>query len=231
LFHQESEYFGAVGIFRQSRFLDWEINMNARIATLAVAAIAVAWPTQSFALAALAAGALTSCKITATNPIQRQIQVNADPFAVTSFGLSMLYDTDKLTIVNIIGLNGYSVSDSSSLDLGVRVFGYYEAPNPTPPLVEVDVYGIIFRLNDGLPLDTILDFHVSHPADFINAIDPATGETRSYTGIYNETTNPNGLRPSFDRGTVLTGSIIPEPTGLALIALPAIVALRRTRRI
>jgi hypothetical protein len=209
--------------------------MNARIASIALAAIAVAWPTQSFALAALAAGAKTSAKITATNPIQRTIQVNADPFAVTSFGLSMLYPKDKLTIVEIIGLNGYFVSDSSSLDLGVRVFGNYEGPivtglNPTPPLEEVDVYGIIFRLNADLPLDTILNFHVSHPGDFINAIDPATGETRSYSGIFDEVTNPNGLRPSFDIGSVANGSIIPEPTSLALLVLPMALAGRRCRR-
>jgi hypothetical protein len=207
-------------------------HMFSSLSVLAALVLA-AWPTQSFALAALAGGAKTSCKITATNPIQRQIQVNADPFAVTSYGLTMYYRADLLEVVSVFGLNGYSVGDTSNIGgeglTGIRVFGSF--PNANPPLEEVDVYGIIFQLTPTAPLDTILDFHVAAPGDFVNAIDPATGETRTYSGIFDETTNPNGLRPSFDRGTVLTGSIIPEPTGLALIALPAIVALRRTRRI
>lgn len=202
--------------------------MNARFLTAAAAAIAILWPAQSFALAALAAGAVTSCAITATNPVQRRIQVNCDPFAVRSYGITMFYPTDKLTIVSVIGLNGYGIDDTAGQEGGRKVFGSFPI-TATPPLEEVDVYAIIFQLNEGLPLDTILNFDVADDGDFINAIDPATGQTRTYSGIYDEVDNPNGLRPSFDIGSIARGSIIPEPTALALFAVPAAIALRRPR--
>lgn len=202
---------------------------STRLATIAIAAIAIAWPTQSFALAALAAGAATSCKITATNPIQRQIQVNCDPFAVTDFGITMFYRADLLEVVSVFGLNGYSVGDTSTVPSeglrGIRVFGNF--PNPNPPLEEVDVYGIIFQLTPTAPLDTILEFQVASSGDFLNAVDPATGEIRRYSGIFDPDTNPDGLRPSFDVGTVASGSIIPEPASISLLALPAVAMLRR----
>lgn len=200
------------------------------------ALVLAAWPTQSFALAALAGGAKTSCKITATNPIQRQIQVNADPTAVESYAMVMSYEPDYVRVIGVLGVNGFSLETVSVPDIApppglayIRVSGSTLAPQPG----ELDVFAVLFELLPGRSIDDVLDFEVKavDNEDFVRGIDFDTNTPIVSVGPYDKDTNPTGINPSFDYGTVRDGSLkpIPEPASLALLTLPAL-ALRRRRQ-
>jgi hypothetical protein len=175
--------------------------------------------------AALAGGALTSCKPTATTPALRQIQINADPLNVESYQLTMTFPADLVTIVNtdvdVVGVNGYSAVAQSLTIIGNTGYVTVAGSNAAHPPGELDVFGVKFRLIDGLSLDTPLQFSVfanpvGAPPDYITAFDTDTLNTITY--------NPSNIAPSFS-GPV---AIVPEPA--ALTGLLAIGALARARR-
>ena len=202
-------------------------------ATLGVAAAAL-FSFQAHALAALAGGAKTSCKITATNPIQRQIQVNADPTAVESYAMVMTYEPTKVRVIGVLGLNGFSLetvtvptTPAAPGFAYIRVSGSTLAPRPG----ELDVFNVLFELLPDRSIDDLLNFQVLaiDNNDFVNGIDFDTGTRFSSVGPYHPVTNPTGINPSDDYGTVRDGSLkpIPEPAAIALLALPALGMLRR----
>ncbi len=193
--------------------------VRSKLLSAVVAAAAISTLTaSSFGAAALAGGAKTSCKPTATSPALRQIQINADPLNVQSYGLTMTYETDLVTInpaKDIFGVNGYTVTNVivTSNDLFTRLQVFGNSANPLPG--EIDVFAAIFTLKPLLPLDTVLHFSVSDnvPNDFITAIDTDTGLPVTFSGPP-DANGLGGVAPSFS-GAV---AILPEPSLAGLIA-------------
>jgi hypothetical protein len=195
---------------------------------LLLSACSLVAATPAWGLAALAAGSKTSCKITATDPVQRQIQINMDPLSVTNYSMVMEFNGEKLELVSVGGLNGYTVTTVDLLPTlsQIRVTG--TTTNPLPG--ENDVFFAVFQLYASASIDDLLEFRVYalDNTDFVNSIDLATGQTFSSVGPHHPVNNPTGVLPSFDIGTVRDGSLIPEPTMLGW--LPVVLLAGRRRR-
>lgn len=130
--------------------------------------------------AALANGAITSAKPTATNPVQRRMQIAADPIGITDFQFSLFFDRGILRVAQNVdeqfevrGINGY--------ELGVRnnptapkfainfsegiisVRGFWPTGQGQVPFVEIDVYDVVFELRtvndeqEPIPLETVFE--------------------------------------------------------------------------
>lgn len=132
------------------------------------AILALGLASRADAAAALANGAQTSCKPTATNPALRQIQINADPFGVKSFQFSISYDPSKVFFAAINPVNGYALgvqgvptapqfyNDARHGLLSVR--GYWPGSNATIPQYELDVFSVLFEVYDDVSGDELLPF-------------------------------------------------------------------------
>jgi hypothetical protein len=147
------------------------------------AAAALLWASASVAhgAAALAAGAKTSAKPTATNPVQRQMQIAADPIGITDFQFSLFFDSRLLQVAQnvddqflIRGINGYVLGlrdnpDAPAFAINfergiVSVRGYWPASNGQVPQEEIDVYDVVFQLratdDQGVPIPLTQPFRV-----------------------------------------------------------------------
>lgn len=146
------------------------------------AAVGLGFGSISYGAAALAAGAITSAKPTATNPVQRQMQIAADPMGITDFQFSLYFDpnllfvaTDPTTGLPLIrAINGYVLGNRFNVDLPayaidynlgiVSVRGYWPASNGQVPMEEIDVYDVVFQLvsedDAGDPIDIRTVFEV-----------------------------------------------------------------------
>lgn len=146
------------------------------------AAVGLGFGSISYGAAALAAGAITSAKPTATNPVQRQMQIAADPMGIIDFQFSLYYDPNLLTIaINpdtqqplIRGINGYELGVRGvptapkfaiNPDLGIiSVRGFWPVANGQVPMQEIDVYDVVFELlgedGEGNPIDLRTVFEV-----------------------------------------------------------------------
>lgn len=205
-------------------------NMSSAVlsTTLLMAAFLGTGATQAFGAAALAGGAKTSCKPTATSPALRQIQINADPLNVAAYQLTMSYPLNDVDIVNpnsdVFGVNGFDAAVVNIRSSGATGFVTVSGATAAPPPGEIDVFGVIFTLKPGVALDTVLHFTVfadptNMPQDFIRAFDTDTGVQFTYP--------TNQISPS-ESGPV---AIVPEPfcglTGLAMLS--GVMAGRRRR--
>lgn len=152
-----------------------------KIVLSAVAALVMASSHTAFGAAALANGALTSAKPTATNPVQRQMQIAADPIGITDFQFSLFFDPNLLTIARnvdeqylIRGINGYVLglrnnptapAFAINFERGiVSVRGYWPSDNGQVPQEEIDVYDVVFQLlntnSQGVPIPLDQPFKV-----------------------------------------------------------------------
>ncbi len=201
---------------------------------LVLAAASFAMPQKSFGLAALAAGAKTSCKPTAPvgSPFYRT-QVNCDPTAVESYQISIDYDSSLVHFVSVTGLNGYTATEVGEVTnpTGINIetvtisgrFGGDVAPQG-----ENDVFGVVFDLNDTIPGSAADDLPIffetfGGPNDFVTAHD-----TDSPTGTVTYT----GDQIATDSADLSMNQIhaVPEPTSAGVLALAATAILGRRKR-
>lgn len=141
----------------------------------------------TFGAAALANGAMTSAKPTATNPVQRRMQIAADPIGITDFQFTLHYDPILIRVARneldqplIRAINGYTLGVRNNPtapafaidDVGgfVSVRGYWGSTQQVP-MFEIDVYDVVFDLKEEyfpgvpIPLDTpVIFYSVGLPA-------------------------------------------------------------------
>lgn len=189
------------------------------------------------------AGKASTSNTTTTTSGQHSILMTVDPFNVSSFQLDVSFESDKVQFVGITGLNGFvidndfTVSTSEGSGRITDIHGYFpgfndrdiipietiDGPSPAavpgtpafPPPGEVDIFQIEF-----LVLDFIHDKHFGVFAssnDYINGIDPNTGDTTQASGPIN--TDGFGVAPAFSTVPGIPqggGNSAPLPGGLAV---------------
>lgn len=155
------------------------------LGVFAVLAACLGVSSMAYATAALANGAATSAKPTAKDAAKKQIQIAADPVGITDFQFTLQYDPSILHVAFdpdnevltplIEAINGYTLglrnnpySPGYLIDQEdglVTVQGYWDAANGPVPDYELNVYSVVFELNEGVPLTqqfTINSIGVTH---------------------------------------------------------------------
>lgn len=219
-----------------------------KIVLSAVAALVMASSHTAFGAAALANGALTSAKPTATNPVQRQIQIAADPVGITDFQFSLFFDTNILEVATnvdeqfeIRAINGYQLglrnnpnAAAFAIDFErgiVSVRGYWPASNGQVPFEEIDVYDVVFRLKTvnfqgvPIPLNTVFEVRGggagSQSSPFgANFPDFMLG------GSFSPTSSQPIIERTYGADLPAPNGILPSTTGLiAIVPEPGALAL------
>lgn len=225
-----------------------------RFAALAVAAVgSLTLCSAAFGAAALANGALTSAKPTATNPVQRQIQIAADPLGITDFQFSLFYDPSLLFIAEgmissdefgpiIHGINGYRLgvrgdplAPKYAIDPVngiVSVRGYWPSELGQVPMFEIDVYTVDFKLKEfytdgpAIPIDT--EFEVRAGGAMGSAsLFGADSPDFMFGGTMDTDGNPIIDRRYFAGATGNDG-ILPSTTGTISLFSPVVTPIPST---
>lgn len=190
------------------------------------------------------AGKASTSNTTTTTSGQHSILMTVDPFNVSSFQLDVSFESDKVQFVGITGLNGFVIDDDFTVSTGdgvgriTDIHGYFPGFNDRdiipittidgpsaaavpgtpafPPPGEVDIFQIEF-----LVTDFVHDKHFGVFAsdnDYINGIDPQTGDTTQATGPINS--DGFGVAPAFSTVPGIPqgggGNSAPLPAGLAV---------------
>jgi hypothetical protein len=143
--------------------------------------------------------------------------MTVDPYNISSFQLDVSFEPDKVQFVGITGLNGFIIDDDFSIitegNVGLiqDIHGYYPGYNDRvinitnlegpvaglpafPPAGEVDIFQVEFLVTDFVN-DKHFGVFASDDNDYINGIDPTTGDTTQATGPVN--VDGFGVAPAF----------------------------------
>jgi hypothetical protein len=200
------------------------------------------------------AGKASTSNTTTTTSGQHSILMTVDPFNITSFQLDVSFEAEKVQLVSITGLNGFVIDDDFSVltdgntGLIQNIHGYFPgyddrftpintdgpAPSalpglPLPPAGEVDIFQLEFLVLDPYSDKTFGVF--ASPTDYINGIDPDTGDDTQASGPIN--TDGFGVAPAFSTVPGLPrdgGNNAPLPGALAMGLLGGAGVLAKAAR-
>jgi hypothetical protein len=209
---------------------------------LVLASLELLFPIHVFAAAQLAAGAKTSAQPTSTNPQQRQLQITFDPavvpadetpstpdYNVTSFQLSVSYDSTKLTFLGVDFIDPYAPTLIKFTTPGEITLGGSAPFGMTEP-GDVNLFLINFKLKDTITLDDTLHITIfadSSQGDFITGT-PKLGDPLTTQDGIQETALVGSLNQFTAELAAPTPSVL--PAGGCLLGVLATWRLVASRR-